>query len=444
MHRRLFIALIFMSLWQCRGPEGLQSNNLSYLYNRQEVGIRPEFQVIPISDTLFTIHYWLESDNLLFTKMSDDSEYESRLRMSFQILPDMESALILDSGIVNINHRVPEVENERISGSFQISMPKNLDKVLLYVKTSDLNRGSSQGVFINVSNVNYNSASYYQLKDSVDQILFRKHIPRGLPFKLEHSILKPKFYYVGFYQREFPLALPPYSSKQEEPFDIDPDSLFLVPADSLIRLPEEGFYHFRIDTSQWEGFTIVNFDPAYPLIGNHQQMAEPLRYLTTQKEFAEMLALKDNPDALKDWIDNFWMRKGGNAERSTDLLRAFYQRVEEANRHFGSYHEGWKTDRGIVYIVYGPPNKVFRSSAGEAWVYGNQSSSLSYYFNFIHLDNPFTDNDFSLDRSSQYRYGWGQAIEAWRQGHIYNSKDIRREQDDYDQLQYRSRTPMWY
>ncbi len=173
-------------------------------------------------------------------------------------------------------------------------------------------------------------------------------------------------------------------------------------------------------------------------------MAKPLRYLTTQSEYEELQALMDKPDKLRDWIDDFWIRKAGNAQRARDMLRTYYERVEAANRFFSSYHEGWKTDRGILYIIYGPPNKVYRSSAGEAWVYGNESSGLSYYFNFIRLDNPFSDNDFELERSAQYRYGWGQAVEAWRRGHIYNSKDIRREQDDYDQLQYRSRTPMWY
>ncbi|MDZ7846208.1 MAG: GWxTD domain-containing protein [Owenweeksia sp.] len=104
------------------------------------------------------------------------------------------------------------------------------------------------------------------------------------------------------------------------------------------------------------------------------------------------------------------------------IARSFLQRVQEANILFSSYLEGWKSDRGIIYVIYGPPSRVYRSTSGESWVYGDESSALSYHFNFLRVGNPFTDNDYSLERSSTYRYGWGQAIESWRNGHIYNSK----------------------
>lgn len=444
MYKRLVFALLFVGLWQCRGPEGLQTNNLSYLYNKQEVGLRPKFNIHPISDTLFEVHYQVQTDNFLFSRPTDESDYEARIKIEYRLLPSIESSTLLDSGWVHINHRVPKVKNEILEGKFNLHMPEDLEKAMLYLKVYDLNRGSSQANFQWINNSNYNSPSYFELLDSNDRLLFKSHIPAGLPFKIRHCLLDNKEIFVSHYRREFPLALPPYSSSQDESFDIKPDTTFLVPANHLLSFREPGFYHFRLDTSQWQGFTVQYFYPSFPLVGNHQQMAEPLRYLTTQKEYAEMQALMNQPEALKKWIDDFWIRKGGSSERAKTLVAAYYQRVEEANKQFSSYLEGWKTDRGIVYIIYGPPNAVYRSSTGEAWVYGNENSSLSYYFNFLHLDNPFSDNDYSMERSNQYRYGWGQAIEAWRRGHIYNSKDIRREQDDYDQLQYRSRSPMWY
>jgi len=444
MRRILLLGPSLLFLWQCRGPEGLQTNNLSYLYNKQEVGLRPKFNIVPESDTLFIVHYQIETNDFLFSRPTEDSEYEARIQIEYRLLPTLESTTVLDSGIVNISHQVKMVKNEILRGEVKLKMPEDLPKSLLYLKTSDLNRGSSQANFLRINNSSYNAPSYFSLQDTLGNPLFNNHIPPGVPFQIEHSLLPNKEFYVSHYNREFPYALPPYSTNEEEAFDIQPDTTFKVPAGETFAFKEPGFYHFRLDTSQWSGFTVYSFYPAFPLVGNHQQMAEPLRYLTTQKEYAEMQSLMDKPEELKKWIDDFWIRRGGTSERARSLVANFYERVEASNQNFSSYLEGWKTDRGIVYIIYGPPNAVYRSSAGEAWVYGNESSALSYYFNFIHLDNPFTDNDFSLDRSSQYRYGWGQAIEAWRRGHIYNSKDIRREQDNYDQLQYRSRTPMWY
>lgn len=446
MRRAILLGFLFSAFWTCRGPEGLQTNNLSYLYNDQEMALRPHFRFEYLNDTLCKVYYRIETGNFLFTRLGDEKNYESRIRLEYQLLPRMENQEVLDSGHVNLNYLTQEVSNKILSGEFELKLPpkEKQSTLTLYTITTDKNRGSQQSNFFRLERDNLNNGNYFSLRDTGGAIIYKNHIPPQVPFQLEHSLLKPKFFYVSYYQRDFPLALPPYSSRESESFDIEPDTTFKVPADSVLALKAPGFYHFRLDTSQWSGFTLYSFYDHFPLVGDHADMAKPLRYLTTQSEYEELQALMDKPDKLRDWIDDFWIRKAGNAQRARDMLRTYYERVEAANRFFSSYHEGWKTDRGILYIIYGPPNKVYRSSAGEAWVYGNESSGLSYYFNFIRLDNPFSDNDFELERSAQYRYGWGQAVEAWRRGHIYNSKDIRREQDDYDQLQYRSRTPMWY
>jgi hypothetical protein len=127
-------------------------------------------------------------------------------------------------------------------------------------------------------------------------------------------------------------------------------------------------------------------------------------------------------------------------------VAAYFGRVESANRNFSSYLEGWKTDRGLMYIIYGPPSEVYRNQQSETWIYGDRNSSLSYIFNFVKVENPFTDNDFALNRLSEYRYGWGQAVGAWRNGRVYGTKDIQREQNARDaQLRQQRASPtVWY
>ncbi len=448
MPRSLFFLLFsLLVLSSCRGPQGLQSNNLAYLYNPQNMALRPHYRIEHLSDTMSRVFYRLKSSELLYTRTSEGDDYKAGFKIDYQVLKNIESSVILDIDSLSFVDMAAKVPNKIISGYFDIKTPELDDdenNKVLFVKLTDLGRGSSFTNFLAIEKASINGASYYVLKDPVSNIIFSNHIPAGVPFKLEHSLLRPKYYFVSHYNREFPLALPPYSSQNSASFELKPDTTFLVHADSLISLSERGFYHFRLDTSQWEGFTIYSFYRHFPLVGEFQDMAEPLRYLTTQKEYEGMLAAKSDPEALRMWIEAFWKSRAGQEERAKTLIAGFYQRVEEANRLFSSYQEGWKTDRGIIFIIYGPPTKVYRSSAGEGWVYGNESSTLSYYFNFINLDNPFSDNDYELERSVQYRYGWGQAIESWRKGHIYNSKDIRREQDAQDQLQQRSRNPMWY
>lgn len=450
MKKGFLVILLFAAFWACRGPEGLQTNNLAYLYNPQELALKPHFRFEHLSDTLTRVHYRIDNQDLLYRKNESLDNYQAAFAIRYWVLGKLESSQILDSNGVLVKDEMKKLAPKTLEGYFDINTPitersaEDEGKYTLYLRFEDRSRDAQVAQFLKINKSSFNSRDHFLLTDSSGTAIFKPHLPVGVPFKIRHKTLNPKYLFVSLYQRDFPLALPPYSSRKSGAFELAPDTTFRWPADSLLALPEAGFYHFRLDTNQWQGFTLYSFSQNFPMVGNHQEMAEPLRYLTTQKEYSQLQEARKNPQALKKFIEEFWVLKAGSSERAKNLIAGYYGRVEEANRLFSSFHEGWKTDRGIIYIIYGPPTKVYQSSVGEAWVYGNENSALSYYFNFIQIENPFTANDFELERSSQYRFGWGQAIEAWRRGHQYNSKDIRQEQDNYDQLQYRGRTPMWY
>ncbi len=93
--------------------------------------------------------------------------------------------------------------------------------------------------------------------------------------------------------------------------------------------------------------------------------------------------------------------------------------MNDANAHFSSYLEGWKTDRGMIYLIYGSPNTIYRTANTENWIYGDASNINSLQFMFVRVDNPFSDNDFSLERSGNYRQQWYMAVDVWRQGRAY-------------------------
>ena len=121
----------------------------------------------------------------------------------------------------------------------------------------------------------------------------------------------------------------------------------------------------------------------------------------------------------KDAIDNSWLKITGNPDRGKSIIKKYYSRVQSANKHFASYIDGWKTDRGMIYIVYGPPDVVYRGSAMESWTYGEEGNLISLNFTFLKTPNPISDNDFVLDRSPIYKNSWYLAVDAWRQGIIY-------------------------
>ncbi len=147
-------------------------------------------------------------------------------------------------------------------------------------------------------------------------------------------------------------------------------------------------------------------------------MIQATRYIMAKKEFDKC---NDNPNK-KEAIDYFWLDIAGNNERAKELIRKYYLRVQDANQKFTSYQEGWKTDRGMIYIVFGKPTNIQKRENGELWTFGFEGNPMALQFAFVKIINPFTDNDFYLERSEEYKERWYQAVDMWRQGRIYLDK----------------------
>ncbi len=432
-------------LVSCTTREGFQATDIGYIYNMRDLAPRPEFIVHHTSNTSSRVYYRFNSADLLYMRQPEQTTYKANFRIDYTLIESFEVIASLDSGIVSIVDEAPKPRQQPISGYFDITYSKeSLDKqYVLKLSMIDENRQVRFDNFVRIDKSSEMVPSNFLMTDTAGIPIYKNHIATNTPFLIDYSGKPTTKYYVSYYNRDFPLALPPYSSSNETTFEIEPDTTYLVKSDDVLSLPKQGFYHFRTDTSQWKGYTVYSFYDQFPYIAKRVHLGPPLRYLTTKKEYNELSENFDNPEELKKLVDDFWLERTGSMERSKIILGTYYNRVQEANIFFSSYLEGWKTDRGIIYVVYGPPNKVYRSSAGEGWVYGDENSALSYYFSFNKVPNPFTENDFLLDRMSSYRYGWGQAIEAWRNGHAYNSKDIKREQDE-QQNQFQPGTPYWY
>ena len=144
-------------------------------------------------------------------------------------------------------------------------------------------------------------------------------------------------------------------------------------------------------------------------------MIEPLRYITTTKEYNQL----KNAANIKREIDNFWLKIGGSAEKAEKMLRLYYQRVQMANEKFTSFKEGWKTDRGIIYIVYGQPTNIYKGISSETWVYGEENNILSIKFQFNRKTDARTNNRFDLIRNPDFKNNWYRAVDQWRQGKVF-------------------------
>lgn len=158
------------------------------------------------------------------------------------------------------------------------------------------------------------------------------------------------------------------------------------------------------------------FDNEFPKVTRAQQLLEATRYITTRKEYERLKAMPDRKKA----IDQFWLETGGNYDRARTLIRAYYNRVQDANRLYTSYLEGWKSDRGMIHIIFGQPQSIYRDEETEQWTYNAVVGFPELLFVFRKMNNPFTTNDYSLIRQPVYENVWFQAVDQWRQGRVVN------------------------
>ena len=103
-----------------------------------------------------------------------------------------------------------------------------------------------------------------------------------------------------------------------------------------------------------------------------------LRFIATQAEIDHINEGEDD-ETKRMLFEEYW--KGMDPNPSTSRNEAFeeyYGRIDYANKNFRSYTEGWMTDMGMVYIVFGQPFQVERTPRGSdgrtfaRWIYQNQ------------------------------------------------------------------------
>ena len=114
------------------------------------------------------------------------------------------------------------------------------------------------------------------------------------------------------------------------------------------------------------------------------------KYVTTVPEMDKYKALSTE-DAKREFIYNFWKARDENPsdERNENYLN-YVKRVNESNAKFSALgQQGWKTDRGRVFTVYGEPTEIQRypnqtdSKPYEIWRYESIEGGVEFIFGDI-------------------------------------------------------------
>lgn len=424
----LAFTLFFTGLFSCRTTKPtVDTKDLSYIYNPTRSSFKPGYTISSQSDQSAVLTVRFLSTDLFFSEANPEGVPTAGVMINVRLYQIEPVRSLADTISYNIN--IVKDGNRR---EYIYNLPLKTDAGKKYVaelKILDRLRMVASQAFVPFNTLtplnkyNYIAQGYFNKNQLLSQVLRVDEYINLLYLKGPVDSL-----FISYYKpfREIPDA--PSMMLPQKSVDYEPDRVVALPySDTLpIMLPREGIFLCSVERGIRDGYALLNFGKSYPNMTTPEEMIEPLLYLTNASEVDQ---IRSSPKP-KVALDDFWIKSGGNIERSRELIRIFYTRAVYANLYFTSFTEGWRTERGMIYIIYGPPDKVYKNAEGEAWGYrkpvvksswgGRYSVKEEYlFFNFKQRDNVFSDNDFFLSRNETLVTYWDQAILSWRKGIVF-------------------------
>lgn len=409
----LFVLLAGCALFLGRHDD---EHDMSYLYQPAQNVLHPRFLVYHEEPERSVLIARLVTSELMFSAANELVIEQAVLCFDYRLFEMNEARTLVVSDTVLRKVRKDQVKDDYIA---TIPFPAESGKrYILEVITTDTIRDRAIQTYLLVDksgpftrqnfypvNLKENKPYFYTFVDTSNRVSLRYNQPVD-------SL------YVRFFLNTYPEAPPPDLMIPGDVLRNIPDTSWVIPLDGSqpIAFPFEGMYHIQADTSQPEGITFYNMGVSYPQIKYADQMVGPLSYVATPEQYRQIIRTPN----LKLASDNFWLETARNMESARELIRVFYNRVFFANYYFTSYKEGWKTDRGMIYTIYGPPHILYKTDDDEEWIYGNPMKKNTISFVFERKIIPYSDNHYVLRRGEALVTRWGQAIDSWRSGQVYN------------------------
>ncbi len=427
--RQVIVILMILAVTAaCKTSQvAVDSKDLSYLYNPTKNPISPRYDVTNTSDNQSILSVKFFSSELFFSEANPQGVPTAQLLITVKLFSTGQGRALADTAFLSAN-----VVKKEGSPEYVYNIPLKVtpeQEYLAEVRILDRIRLQVVQAFVNFNTLSVNNSYNFLARGNFEKnALFNPVLKVNEYVNLIYLRGRIDSLFVAYYKPFREVPYPPSMLLPDRTIDYGPDTIVPLPySDTLpMMFPREGIYHCTTGRKIPEGFTFFNFGESFPRMNSALAMIEPLAYIANEDELNTMRTAPKPKVAL----DEFWIKCGGNVEKSRELIRIYYTRVQFANYYFTSYKEGWRTDRGMIYLIYGPPDKVYKTTEGENWGYRKPVIKSSWgtryrvkeeylFFTFRKKENIFSDNDFYLSRSETLVTFWDQAVAAWRKGIVF-------------------------
>ncbi len=394
---------------------------LASVYNPSKLSLHPDYSIFHGKENYSLLYIRAYPSELRFSQANEDNEYRALLSLQYQLLRLDESAVegtLIDSATVI--YKLLRKDQYRTAFFATLTIPIQQGyRYLLRLETRDLNRGSIGLEYKYVDKTDaFTAQNYKVISMQTGYPKFMRFFLPGERFFVQYRNREADSIFVDYFKLESELPRPPITASADYTLNYTPDTTMVFPLIDSVHydLRRIGVYVAKVDPEQDDGLTLFNFGGSFPQVKTPKELMEPLFYLTTMAEYRD-LRLQSN---RKLAVDDFWLKIGNNMEKSRELIRIYYNRVLYSNLYFTSNKEGWKTDQGMIFILFGPPSRIRMTGNGESWYYFARRKSKVVEFRFDRQPDPFSQQHLVWRKTLESQTYWNESVRSWRNGKVYS------------------------
>ena len=401
----------------------IENQNQSHIYNPGTSYLHPEYLIFHQADSVSQLVLRVNADELLFNQANPENTLQAKIKVQYQLIDitaDPLNNAITDSATVV--KKLEKTPGKSLTLQTYLIKAQYGKVYSLKVILSDILRGSKELSYVFVNKLNkYTGQNYKPISRLTDLPLFRNFIVPNEGVRIINNNQETKKLYIRYRKDDTPLPPPPFSVQTEPKYVLKEDSLWVLPYNpkQSFLFQYKGNYLIQTDSLQTESLSLINAGPSFPKVMEPDMMIPPLEYLTTTEEFNSL----KKGDTTKLTVDNFWLKAGGNVEMARELIRIYYNRMYYSNLFFTSYKQGWRTDRGMIYLIFGPPSYITKTATSEIWEYYVKQDASNLTITFNKVASPYSENHYVMLRNDSYTRYWRNAVDSWRKGKAYSLEE---------------------
>ena len=397
--------------------------NRPVLYNPASSSLHPKLGIYHVSEVEAQLYVMINTNDLLVSEANQERIPKSDVRIHYELFDctEIENNKLPSDSSTFINS--VEIRRQQKVIVFPIMIPAEQGRrYLLLVQTTDLLRRNTIRQFLAINKTDIYSAQNFKLTSLNGSPILENTINENNIFRIAYQRKPVDKLFIKYMSASQSAATSPLAPAPAKELAFKPDTVWEQPysPNTNLLFTSEGLYLIQTDTTKMEGLLLMNFGSSFPVEDRTEELAQPIQYLLNSSEYQKLSADK-HP---KKTMDDFWLATTGSTDKARMLIRVFYTRMSYANQFFTDFKEGWKTDRGMVYLIYGLPNNINKGSNSETWEYTRKQQANPVTFVFDRVPSPYSEDYYVLRRGEAQPTYWRQAVDSWRKGRVFSISDL--------------------